>query len=184
MNEPDLGIGDIAYVVGLFHLLHGKKVNLPVVHTGHIALLPEDERIPVFNRTTKKPQEVEGYLVEAHGLEGLSGAPVFARSSTAVTAKLLYQGPPLLNIQKPEYPVPGRLHGMTLLLGLWLGSWDGEPSETLAHEKGLKGRRVPVGMGIVVPASKIAETLNQQELVMARQKEHERQLNEKAASTD
>jgi hypothetical protein len=76
MNEPDLGIGDIAYVVGLFPLLHGKKVNLPVVHTGHIALLPEDERIPVRNRITNKRHDIEGYLVEAHGLEGLSGAPV------------------------------------------------------------------------------------------------------------
>jgi hypothetical protein len=43
-NNPDLGIGDIAYVVGLFHLLEGKNINLPVVHAGHIALLPQDEK--------------------------------------------------------------------------------------------------------------------------------------------
>jgi hypothetical protein len=32
-------------------------------------------------------------------------------------------------------------------------------------------QRVPVGMGVVVPASRIAETLNQSELVKQRQEE-------------
>jgi hypothetical protein len=185
-NNPNLGVGDIAYVVGLFHLLHGKKVNLPVVHTGHIALLPDDEKIPVVNRLTNQPQEVEGYLVEAHGLEGLSGGPVFARTSQPVTATYRYEGPPLLNIPKPpSYPTPGRLHSFTVLLGLWQASWDGEPAPALAQDKKLKkDRRVPVGMGIVVPSAKIAETLNQPELVMARQNEYERRLRENAAVTD
>ena len=185
INDPNLGIGDITYVVGLFHLLHGKKVNLPVVHTGHIALLPEDERIPVQNPITRKRQDVEGYLVEAHGVSGLSGAPVFARTSAPVTAPYRYEGPPLLNVTKyPEYPTPGRIHTSTVLLGLWQASWDGEPTETLVDGRELNGRRVPLGMGIVVPASKIAETLNQPELVTARQTEHVRRLNENSAPTD
>jgi hypothetical protein len=184
-NDPNLGIGDIAYVVGLFHLLQGKKVNLPVVHTGHIALLPDDEKIPAVNRITGKMQEVEGYLVEAHGLEGLSGAPVFARSSTLVTAKYLYTGPPLQGGIRPEHPVPGRLHGLTVLLGLWSASWESNPSEELAKDRKLDPHeKVPLGIGIVVPAEKIAETLNKRELVMARQKEYERRLRERAATTE
>jgi hypothetical protein len=182
-NDPNLGIGDIAYVVGLFHLVHGKKVNLPVVHTGHIALLPGDEKISVFNRATRKRQQVEAYLVEAHGLEGLSGAPVFARTSSPVTAPYRYEGPPLQGGHKPEYPVGGRLHSWTVLLGLWQGSWSEKPSKTLAKDKNLKkDQKVPVGMGVVVPANKIAETLNQPELVMARQKEYQRRLRENAAA--
>jgi hypothetical protein len=108
LNNPNLGIGDIAYVVGLFHLLQGKKINLPIVHTGHVALLPEDEKIPVQNSCTGKVDEVEGYLVEAQGLEGLSGAPVFARTSQSVTAPFLYQGPPLPGGFKPTSTVFGR----------------------------------------------------------------------------
>jgi hypothetical protein len=64
-----------------------------------------------------------------------------------------------------------------------MASWDGEPSEALAREKKLK-TRVPIGMGIVVPAYRIAETLNQPELVMARQKEYEQRANEEAATMD
>jgi hypothetical protein len=71
-NNTNLGIGDIAYVVGLFHLVHGKNVNLPVVHTGHIALLPGDERIPVHDPVSGKFHHVEAYLIEAHGLADFS----------------------------------------------------------------------------------------------------------------
>jgi hypothetical protein len=183
-NDPNLGIGDIAYVVGLFHLIKGHKVNLPVVHTGHIALLPGDEKIPVWNRTTQKMRQVEGYLVEAHGLEGLSGAPVFARTSSPVTAPYRYEGPPLIGGVKMEQPVHGRLHSVTVLLGLWRSSWEGEPDDTLAKDKKLSGHRIPVGMGVVVPANKIAETLNDPELIMARRKEFERRARERAAIDD
>jgi hypothetical protein len=180
-NNPNLGIGDIAYVVGLFHLIKGKNVNLPVVHTGHIALLPGDERIPVRKRNGET-HEVEGYLVEAHGLSGLSGAPVFSRTSAPVTAPYRFEGPPLLGGIKPEYMVPGRLHGPTVLLGLWAASWDGEPEEILALDKHLAraATRVPVGMGVVVPSIKIAETLNDPRLAMARRNEYERRLDQTA----
>jgi len=173
MSLGSLGAGDITYVVGLFHLLHGRETNLPVIHTGHIALLPEDEKIPVANRITGQPQQVEGYLVEAHGLEGLSGAPVFARTSSPVTATYSHNGPPLAGGFRPAHPVLGRLHGHIVLLGLWQGSWDGEPAPALEQNQKLS-RRVPVGMGVVVPASKVAETLNQPELVVARQEEYRR----------
>jgi hypothetical protein len=180
-NDPDLGIGDIAYVVGLFHLMTGKNVNLPVVHTGHIALLPGDERIPLRTRTGCIV-EVEGYLVEAHGLTGLSGAPVFSRTSAPVTAPYRDEGPRSLGGHKVERPVPGRLHGLTVLLGLWAGSWDGEPEEILAQDKNLKHpTRVPVGMGVVVPSIKIAEILNDPGLAMARREEYERRLDRTAA---
>ena len=71
-----------------------------------------------------------------------------------------------------------------MLLGLWQASWDGEASCELASDKNLgMGQRVPVGMGVVVPASRIAETLNQSELVKQRQEEYERRT-ENAATMD
>jgi hypothetical protein len=185
-NNPNLGVGDIAYVVGLFHFVHGKKRNLPVVHTGHIALLPDDEKIRIYNRSFREWQDVEAYLVEAHGLEGLSGAPVFARTSSPVMGSYRYHGPRLQGGVDPSgMRVPGRLHGFTYLIGLWSGSWGEKASGTLAEGKKIrKDQKVPVGMGVVVPAGKIAETLNQPELIMARQKEYQRRLNEHAATTD
>src|SRR5438105_490758 len=46
------------------------------------------------------------------------------------------------------------------LLGLWQSSWDAPPDEVMAIQSG-QGVRVPVGMGVVVPAQKIEETLIQ-----------------------
>lgn len=42
-----VGSGDATYTVGLFSLLQGEKRNLPVVHSGSIALMPSDETVPV-----------------------------------------------------------------------------------------------------------------------------------------
>jgi len=39
-------------------------------------------------------------------------------------------------------------------------------------------------MGVVIPSSKIAETLNDRDLVMARRKEYERRLEAAASTTD
>jgi hypothetical protein len=47
LTDWEIGPGDAAYLVGLFNLHAGKKKNLPVVHAGHIALMPSDEKIPV-----------------------------------------------------------------------------------------------------------------------------------------
>jgi hypothetical protein len=80
-GEVGIGIGELTYTIGLFRLMSGAMRNLPVVHFGSIAMVP-DERIPVQDwRDRNKTFEVEGYLVETQGLEGLSGSPVFVRQS-------------------------------------------------------------------------------------------------------
>jgi hypothetical protein len=157
-----VGVGDQAYVVGLFWLLHGKARNLPVVHTGNIALLPGDERIPV--RDWESPDEnrrrwVEGYLVEAQGLSGLSGAPVFVRPTFI----------------SPSFDVPdvGQLMARLprldlLLLGLWQGAWDAKTDDILSIDRG-RQMRVPVGMGVVVPATKLIEVLEMPKLRQKRE---------------
>src|SRR5262249_24705259 len=47
LERERIGIGDFCYTVGLFRLLAGQKRNLPVVHFGTIARMPEGEKIPV-----------------------------------------------------------------------------------------------------------------------------------------
>lgn len=49
-------------------------------------------------------------------------------------------------------------HEHVKLLGLWQAAWDAPAGEVLTAEHG-RQNTVPVGMGIVVPASKIIETL-------------------------
>ena len=50
------------------------------------------------------------------------------------------------------------------VLGLWQGAWDAPPDDVLAIQSG-RGVRVSVGVGIVVPAQRIIQTLNLPELV-------------------
>ena len=79
VGEYNIGIGDVCYTIGLFRLLYGSQKNLPVVHTGNIAMVPEDEKIPVEDwdnpySNVKKSKYIEGYLIGAQSLAGLSGA--------------------------------------------------------------------------------------------------------------
>ena len=85
-QKQDISIGDFCYIVGLFRLLSGPRRNLPVVHTGHIALLPSDERMPVRDwlGAPSARRDVEGHLVETSNLQGLSGFPCFVRGTITI----------------------------------------------------------------------------------------------------
>lgn len=168
IDERRIGIGDFAYVIGLFRLLQGTKRNLPVVHTGNIALMPGDDPLPVWDKVERKLYEVEGYLVEAHSIDGLSGAPVFARRTFA------------LDESRKSF-----LGGEIGLLGMWQSSWGGEPSKELAVGYSDMGQpiSVPLGLGIVVPADKIIETLELADLKKERERRKELSRKLAAAST-
>lgn len=138
----DVDLGNFAYVIGLFHLLSGKKRNFPVVHTGFIATLPDDELIPV-RQPDDSIHRVKGYLVQTNSLDGLSGAPVFVRRTA------------LLPFQNEMVPVAA---GDAALLGVWIAAWPGRPRPKVGAPK---GSLVPVGFGVVVPAERIVETVDE-----------------------
>lgn len=144
MERKDIGCGDLAYVVGLFHLLRGKEKNLPVVHTGHIAALPGDELIETTDGT-----HLQGYIVEANAIGGASGSPVFARRSWQV---------PIKDMKANLYT-----YGEVFVFGLWVGAWN-------ELVKVPAGKQIPRGLGIVAPTSNIIEALNVQDLVDRRKK--------------
>lgn len=167
ISANDIGIGDACYTIGLFRLLAGKKRNLPVVHTGNIALVPSDEKIPVrdwLDGDARKRRHVVGYLVETQALKGLSGSPVFVRSTLSLN-----------NISMQDGSTRQALLARRdlRLLGVWQSSWDAPPDEVQAIERGEDRVRVPVGMGVVVPTSKLIEILDRQDLKAMRAKLHE-----------
>lgn len=146
-ETKNIGAGDMVHIVGAFKFLPGTKRNMPTVHTGHIALMADDEPIPV------KHWKTEGYLIEAQTLDTLSGSPVLVRRSLPAKMKIPELDSNALNVW---------LHGSMWMLGLWHGAWYGKPKE--------KGRvpgkdvRIPAGMGICVPAIKIIDVLERPEL--------------------
>lgn len=140
--------GDPICIIGLFRLHSGSQRNVPIVHSGNIALLPDPkEPIPIID-PAGVVHEMEAYLVEAQTLEGLSGAPVFQREVVMTKLWPDHNGGPALLVTGAQ------------LLGVYSGAWAGNPSPTLSDEKNLStDRRVPVGMGIVVPGEKILEII-------------------------
>src|SRR5207249_413118 len=51
-----------------------------------------------------------------------------------------------------------KMYGSAMLMGIYQSSWDGEPGTILANDRNLKGtRRVPLGMGTVVPGYKLTD---------------------------
>src|SRR5258708_16164609 len=107
----------MCYTVGLWRLLEGKERNLPVVHTGNIARLPGEEKIPVRAPNKVGGREmVDGYLIEAQTLKGLSGSPVFVRPSCSVTLQARDAADP----HTPEKPLPLVAYRESVrLIGLW-----------------------------------------------------------------
>ncbi len=147
----EIGPGDAAYIVGLFHLHSGKSRNLILVHKGSIALMETDEKIP-----TDDGEEVEGYLVECHALPGASGSAVYVRPTVQFDA----------DMSKEENPHTAIVHaeGRDFLLGVWIAAWPGKQATIAADARMLPEKSVvPVGMGIVVPAKHISEILVQPE---------------------
>ncbi len=154
VGEYNIGIGDVCYTIGLFRLLYGTQRNLPVVHTGNIAMVPEDEKIPVED--WDKPggtKYIEGYLVGSQSLDGLSGSPVFTRPTTDINLPCL---------KSPEDDIVGERFSVSdvFLIGIWQGAWTAPPDKVLAAEIEKEKRvRVPLGMGVVVPITKLLELL-------------------------
>lgn len=157
--EHNIGIGDVCYTIGLFFVLAGKRRNIPVVHTGNIALTPGEETVPVSDWTKPKGAapllEADAYLVETSSLQGLSGAPVFVR--------------PVFDFDmNPIHDVVGRmLQSKVRLLGVWHGSWEGDIHDVVAKGRPT-GVRVPVGMGIVTPTAKLLDLLETPDVVAER----------------
>jgi hypothetical protein len=143
--------GDEVFMAGLFSPAPGIKRNLPITRHGNIAMLPEEQIETEFGYA-------DVYLVEARSIGGLSGSPVFVR-------------PPLrYGIEMPKgstayFDAIGKFR----LLGLMHGHWDIKESEInknkIEHDR---KRGVNLGIGIVVPAIKILETVNHPELVKRR----------------
>ena len=76
--DEDVGIGDDTFMVGRFINHEGKQRNTPSVRFGNIAMLPTE---PI---TSEFGIEQESFLVEIRSLPGYSGSAVFVYSPCAM----------------------------------------------------------------------------------------------------
>jgi hypothetical protein len=154
MQAQNIGIGDEVVITGLFTPAPGTKRNMPIIRHGNIAMLPEEQI-----ETDMGYADV--YLVEARSIGGLSGSPVFARPTVFVQVVLEDGTTRTLHGIGDQYPLLGMMHG----------HWDIRESEInspqVLHDR---KRGVNYGIGIVVPATKIIETINRPELLAMRKR--------------
>ncbi|GAA0645080.1 trypsin-like peptidase domain-containing protein [Brevundimonas lenta] len=170
LARHDVGPGDTCYAVGLFRLLQGQQRSLPIVHRGSIAAMPSDELIPLRNWRGAGNAQTRAYLVEATNLRGLSGSPVLIRPTINIIAdRLVVEG------KGPEAGFSrGNVAGLSApscdvsLLGIWSGSWDAQTDEVLSVDQG-REVRVPLGLGVVVPTSRLLELLETEPVKAQRQ---------------
>jgi len=170
IKDQVIGPGDEVFTVGLFTKLKPHLKNRPIVRTGNVALIPEPgERVSGVNfGDHTAPAEV--YLIEARSIGGLSGSPVFARSTVRMTIPVERKG-----VVRPE---TCRLPGDSFLLGLARSHWDILPEDI--NDPYPRGRStanpdaVNMGIAVVMPAKKIKDIIYCPELVEHRMRMDER----------
>jgi len=170
LDRYKIGPGDEACFVGRFVNHEGKQRNTPTLRFGNLAMMPWE---PLVAETGLKQ---ESYLVEARSLPGYSGSPVF-----------VYDNPvyPRPEEQTPLNPA-NHMWGPYLLGIDWchLYRW----AEVVGADK-----RTPVepsmwvkentGMMGVIPAWKLIDILQMEEIAMGRREAEQRWLddNQKAS---
>jgi len=167
LAEFDVGIGDEVFATGLFTPVAGTARNEPIVRHGNIALMPQEQ-------IQTELGYADVYLVEARSIGGLSGCPVFVRPSL----RLMEAAHPRVNgVQASTYT--------SILLGMMHGHWDIKESDLnkafITHDR---KHGVNLGIGIVVPAQKILETINQPELQEMRRKIEEDRIRKSVPGMD
>lgn len=165
IEDGDIEVGNDVFISGLFSQHDGKFNNLPIIRLGNIAMFPdENEKVSVKWHNAK----IDAYLIEARSVGGLSGSPVFFREPYfKVTATGHMSIRP-----RPKFYLGGLIHGHFVV-----GVPESDNKDFFSEE-----RYVNEGVAIVVPATKISETLMQDKLKLIRSEKDCEFNREKSAS--
>ncbi len=129
LKKLHIGVGDAVYMAGLFVNHIGAERNEPIIRSGSVAAIPEDEVLT-------KHGLMRSYLIESRSIGGLSGSPVF------IEPAIVY------------HTEDGKIHARqqrtraSHLLGVMHGHWDAP--EGIGPDVP-PNQRVNMGIGIVTP---------------------------------
>lgn len=150
IEQHGIGHGEDVTIVGLFRTHHGQEKIIPVVRTGHIAAMREE---PIL---TKYCGYVDAYLVEAQSIAGLSGSPVFVQM-----APWRIVGSEIRRISSQQFYLLGLMHGHFDVANL--------NEDVVTDADGQSLGSINAGLGVVIPAEKIVETIFQPDMVAMRE---------------
>ena len=130
-----IGIGDEAFIVGLFHRHAGRDRNEPIVRVGNIASMP-NAPVPLGGG-----REAHAILIEARSIGGLSGSPVFVHMGYSRWSEGA--------VMQSGTPTP------FLFLGVIHGHWNAAADEVDAASGVNENEPLNTGIAVVVPAEVI-----------------------------
>jgi hypothetical protein len=162
IEEYTIDTGDEIVITGMFFSHLGQQKNIPIVRIGNIAAMP-DEPVPTDRGL------MEAYLVEARSIGGISGSPVFTHMAIRPSSTLTT--PP----GRKEIKASSKVH---YLLGLVHGHYTINTQEEWVAKTSQQVGDMNAGIAIVVPATKIMETINQAAL-FGEQEKHARIMRER-----
>jgi hypothetical protein len=153
-----IGIGDETMTIGRFFKHSGHSYNLPAIRFGRISMLPFNEE-PVYQERPARPGFPQvSYLVETHSINGYSGSPVLIQTQLMHHYRTVDEN-------GNETGSGGGAEQGIFLLGIDWGHFDFHGELIDPDSKKVK---VPSGMMCVVPAWKLKELVDTEELRMQR----------------
>jgi hypothetical protein len=161
-----IGLGDEVSIPGLFLSHIGTTKNVPIVRTGNIAAM-RGEPVPTDRGL------MDAYLVEMRSVGGISGSPVLTHMAIRPSVLL----PESENSTKIEQS--GKSH---YLLGLMHGHYTITTRDEWVIRTDQQVGDINAGIAVVVPASKIMETISGSAL-FAKDSEMAKKMRDSASST-
>jgi hypothetical protein len=141
IKENEIDVGDEVIITGLFKHHHGTNRNLPIVRIGNISAM-------LVEKIQTKETLMDGYLIEARSIGGLSGSPVF--TNLGIVRKI---GGEIKHRQGDDF------HN---LIGLIYGHYDSHVSQIdEVNTDWNDNERVNTGIAIVTPITKLIDLFNQ-----------------------
>jgi len=182
MQQYRVGPGHLVFSVGRFKTHDGKQRNLPVVRWGNIAMLPW---VPISH---PRGYLQDSFLVEARSFSGYSGSPVFLSDDALPWENAVWPPPASSLSGSPRWTPPPTLPDIpTLLLGINWGNMEiGGQQKLLDRSGNILPYNVIAnsGMSQVVPAWKLQELLDKEELVKQRVEEGQEIERKRKRSTE
>lgn len=176
-NLSSIGAGDDTFMVGRFINHAGKQRNTPTLRFGSIAMLPF-EKIKLQGGHMQ-----EAFLVETRSISGYSGSPVFVYRPAQQTT-VIYGSPYSPYMEETHSTSITDLVGQPSLLGI-------DCAHVLSYDKVVDAGGKPLehglkvasntGMAIVIPAWRLMDLLDTEELVTQRKQTDEQHREEKEA---
>jgi hypothetical protein len=164
-TRGQIGIGDEVFIIGLFTHVSGEDSNTPICRVGNVAMLPR-ERV----YTGPDYGYMDAMLIETRSVGGISGAPVFVRGTHEVRAISNFATIGSENLKMGDLDPKGVASSSGYsLLGVAHGHWDISADDVNAPNPTFVRNGLNVGIGIVTPARKIIETLDQPTLLRERE---------------